>query len=70
VLYAVLAMAGEPERAMGGVPPCGREGIGDASRAVASARGTEPTTDLGGSSVDMPGGLESVLDLEVMFAVV
>ena len=69
MLYAVLLTAGEPERAMGGVPPCGREGIGDASRAVASERGTEPTTDLGGSSVDGPGGLEPLLDREVMFAV-
>lgn len=41
------AERGEPVRAIGGVAPCGSEGMGDARRAVASARGTEPEMDLG-----------------------
>ena len=71
-MFTLGLTAGEPDRAIGGVPPCGREGIGDASRAVASARGMEPTMDGGpwASSADMPGGLESVRERYAMFAMV
>lgn len=71
-IWEAEPIAGEPDRAIGGVPPCGNEGIGDASRAVASARGIEPTMEPGpwASSEDMPGGLESVLERNAMVTVV
>lgn len=73
VAVALAFGLGEPDRAMGGVPlPCCMEGIGDAKRAVRSARGTDPTTDCEAWSSAGSGdtGLESFLGREVMFAVV
>jgi hypothetical protein len=56
---------------MGGVPLCGNDGMGDASLAMESARGTDPAIDLGpwdsgAGEVDMGGGLDVFLEREVM----
>lgn len=65
---------GEAPRVMGGVPFWDSEGIPEASRAVASALGTDPAIDLGpgdsgAGDVDMGGGLEAFLEREDMIKV-